>query len=45
MSYKRINITIPEIDLNKINKFCKNEKLGKSFVIREATIYYIAQKE
>ncbi|MBC7333752.1 MAG: ribbon-helix-helix protein, CopG family [Actinobacteria bacterium] len=45
MGYKRINITIPEDDLSKINEFCQNEKLSKSFVIREATINYITQKE
>ena len=45
MKYKRINITISENDLNKINEFCSDEKLSKSFIIREATINYIAQKE
>ncbi|MCE5330161.1 ribbon-helix-helix protein, CopG family [bacterium] len=45
MKYKRINITISENDLNKINKFCSDERLSKSFIIREATLNYIAQKE
>ena len=45
MKYKRINITISENDLNKINEFCSDEKLSKSFIIREATLNYIAQKE
>jgi metal-responsive CopG/Arc/MetJ family transcriptional regulator len=45
MKYKRINITISENDLNKINEFCSDEKLSKSFIIREATINYIVQKE
>jgi len=45
MKYKRINITISENDLNKINEFCSDERLSKSFIIREATLNYIAQKE
>lgn len=45
MNFKRINITIPEDALNKINEFCSEKKLSKSFIIREATLGYITQKE
>ena len=41
MSAKKINITIPEKNLKEINKFCKEEGLTKSFLIREATSSYI----
>ncbi|OFW53242.1 MAG: hypothetical protein A2163_08755 [Actinobacteria bacterium RBG_13_35_12] len=42
MSTKRINITIPEENLDQINKFCTEEKINKSKLIREATAQYIA---
>jgi len=41
MSSKKINITIPEKNLKEINEFCINEKVGKSWLIREATSQYI----
>ncbi len=42
MSSKRINITIPEENLKEINKFCSEEKMSKSQLIREAASQYIA---
>ncbi|HEY4662242.1 MAG TPA: ribbon-helix-helix domain-containing protein [Candidatus Humimicrobiaceae bacterium] len=42
MSSKKINITIPEKNLKEINNFCSNEKISKSWLIREATSQYIA---
>jgi metal-responsive CopG/Arc/MetJ family transcriptional regulator len=42
MRAKRINITIPEENLREINEFCVNEKVNKSWLIREATSQYIA---
>jgi metal-responsive CopG/Arc/MetJ family transcriptional regulator len=42
MGSKKINITIPEKNLKEINEFCNEEGLTKSFLIREATISYIA---
>jgi metal-responsive CopG/Arc/MetJ family transcriptional regulator len=42
MKAKRINITIPEKDLKKINEFCIEEGIGKSQLIREAAVKYIA---
>jgi metal-responsive CopG/Arc/MetJ family transcriptional regulator len=42
MGSKKINITIPEENLREINKFCDEEGLTKSFLIREATASYIA---
>lgn len=42
MSSKRINITIPEENLKEINKFCSEEKMSKSQLIREAAAQYIA---
>ncbi|MBC8388762.1 MAG: ribbon-helix-helix protein, CopG family [Actinobacteria bacterium] len=42
MNSKRINITMPEEDLEKINKFCAEEKMNKSQLIRESTKQYIA---
>ena len=43
MSYKRINITIPDDDLRKIDEFCSEEKISKSHLIREATTNYITE--
>jgi metal-responsive CopG/Arc/MetJ family transcriptional regulator len=43
MNYKRINITIPEEDLKKIEEFCGAEKISKSFMIREAASKYISE--
>lgn len=42
MNSKKINITIPEENLEEINQFCDEEGLTKSFLIREATTSYIA---
>ena len=42
MGSKRINITIPEENLKEINKFCDEEKMNKSQLIREATAQYMA---
>ena len=41
MSLKKINITLPEENLNIINEFCVSEKVNKSSLIREATSQYI----
>ncbi len=41
MPSKKINITIPEKNLKEINEFCISEKVGKSWLIREATSQYI----
>jgi metal-responsive CopG/Arc/MetJ family transcriptional regulator len=45
MKAKRINITIPEENLREINEFCIEEGIGKSQLIREATVKYIAGKK
>lgn len=45
MSSKRINITIPEKDLGEINKFCAEEKMSRSQLIREAAAQYVANVE
>ena len=42
MGSKRINITIPEENLKEINKFCDEEKMNKSQLIRKATVQYMA---
>ena len=42
MKAKRINITIPEKNLREINEFCIEEGIGKSQLIREAAVKYIA---
>ncbi len=42
MSSKRINITMPEKDIEKINEFCAEEKMNRSQLIRESTKQYIA---
>ena len=42
MIMKKINITIPEENLKKINDFCKNENINKSSFIREAAARYIS---
>ncbi|MBM3710416.1 MAG: CopG family transcriptional regulator [Actinobacteria bacterium] len=42
MSYKRINITVPEEDLDRINKYCNEVNISKSYLVREAAITYIA---
>ncbi len=42
MNSKRINITMPEKDLEKINEFCAEEKMNRSQLIRESTKQYIA---
>ncbi|MBC7333891.1 MAG: CopG family transcriptional regulator [Actinobacteria bacterium] len=41
MASKKINITIPEEILKKINEFCISENVNKSWLIREATSQYI----
>lgn len=45
MGVKRINITIPEKDLEEINKFCAEEKMSRSQLIREAAAQYVANVE
>ena len=45
MVSKRVNITIPEKNLQEINEFCIEEGIGKSLLIREATVKYIAGKK
>ena len=42
MTSKKINITIPEKNLNEINQFCESENISKSLLIREAASKYIA---
>ena len=42
MNSKRINITMPEKDLEKINEFCAEGKMNRSQLIRESTKQYIA---
>lgn len=42
MNSKKINITIPEKNLEEINDFCKSEDVSKSWLIREAASRYIA---
>jgi len=42
MNSKKVNITIPEKDLDEINDFCKSEDVSKSWLIREAASQYIA---
>ena len=42
MPSKKINITIPEKNLKEISEFCSNEKITKSWLIREAASQYIA---
>jgi len=42
MNSKRINITMPEEDLEKINEFCAEEKMNRSQLVRESTKQYIA---
>lgn len=42
MNSKKVNITIPEKNLNEINEFCKSEGVSKSWLIREAASQYIA---
>lgn len=42
--FKRINITIPEEDLKKIDDFCANENINRSEFIREASSNFIAFK-
>ena len=41
MSSKKINITMPQENLERINEFCSTEKINKSWLIREATVQYI----
>ena len=43
MSSKKINITIPEEDLKEIDKFCREERVSKSWLIREAASVYISE--
>ena len=45
MVSKRINVTIPEENLREINEFCVEEGIGKSQLIREAAVKYIAGKK
>jgi metal-responsive CopG/Arc/MetJ family transcriptional regulator len=45
MSYKRINITIPEEDLDKINQYCNEVNISKSYLIREAAITYVTDMQ
>ena len=42
MGSKKINITIPQKNLKEINEFCEKEGITKSFLIREATAWYMA---
>ncbi len=42
MNSKKINITIPEDNLNEIEQFCSKENISKSWLIREACAVYIA---
>jgi len=42
MSSKKINITIPQENLESLDEFCRAEKISKSLLIREATLQYIA---
>ncbi len=41
MSSKRINITVPEKDLEEIKRFCIEEKMSRSQLIREAAVEYM----
>ncbi|MBN2073878.1 MAG: CopG family transcriptional regulator [Actinobacteria bacterium] len=41
MTSKKINFTIPEENLKEIEEFCKDEKVSKSWLIREAASRYI----
>ncbi len=41
MNSKKVNITIPEENLDEINDFCKSEDVSKSWLIREAVSRYI----
>ncbi|MBM3704998.1 MAG: ribbon-helix-helix protein, CopG family [Actinobacteria bacterium] len=43
MNSKKINITIPEDNLEEIEEFCHAEGVSKSFLIREASIAYISK--
>jgi metal-responsive CopG/Arc/MetJ family transcriptional regulator len=45
MSYKRINITILEEDLDKINQYCNEVNISKSYLIREAAITYVTDMQ
>jgi len=40
----RINLTIPEENLNQIDEFCKNENMNRSEFVREAASDFIALK-
>ena len=42
MPSRKINITIPEKNLEEIKEFCISEKVSKSWLISEATSRYIA---
>ena len=43
MNSKKININIPEDNLKVIEEFCDTEGVSKSFLIREASVAYIAK--
>jgi len=43
MNSKKLNITIPEDNLNEIEEFCSKENVSKSWLIREACGAYIAE--
>ena len=40
----RVNLTIPEENLNQIDEFCKNENMNRSEFVREAASDFIALK-
>jgi metal-responsive CopG/Arc/MetJ family transcriptional regulator len=42
--YKRINITLPEENLKEIDKFCQEEKMSRSELIREASLGFVVKK-
>lgn len=42
--YMRINLTIPEENLNQIDEFCKGENISRSEFVREASSSFMAFK-
>lgn len=42
--YIRINLTVPEENLNKIDDFCAKENISRSEFVREAASEFIALK-
>jgi len=43
MKMEKINITLPNDDLKKLDEFIKEEKTNRSQFIREATKHYIEE--